>query len=72
LGLFVPTLIPFTFHRYDGVVPPFVGVAVKVTDVPEHMLFMEAEILTLTESPGFTVTGKSTVVPTQLPTFGVM
>jgi hypothetical protein len=45
---------------------------VKVTGVPAHMLFMEPEILTFTESPGFTITGKSTVVPEQLPTFGVI
>ena len=32
--LFVPTFAPFTCHWYDGVVPPFVGVAVNVTDVP--------------------------------------
>ena len=50
----------------------FVGVAVKVTAVPAQMLLFDAEILTLTESPAFTVTGKSTVVPMQLPFFGVM
>jgi hypothetical protein len=55
-----------------GVVPGFVGVAVKVTGVPAQMLLFDVEILTLTESPGFTVTGKSTAVPTQLPFFGVM
>jgi len=37
VGLFVPTLTPFTFHWYDGLVPPCVGVAVKVTDVPGQM-----------------------------------
>ena len=26
--LFVPALVPFTFHWYAGVGPPFVGVAV--------------------------------------------
>ena len=69
---FVPTIIPFTFQTYDGVVPPFVGVAVNVTGVPAQTLFADAEMLTFTESPGFTVTGKSTVVPMQLPTFGVI
>ena len=34
--LFVPTLPPFTLHWYVGV-PPLTGVAVKVTDVPEHI-----------------------------------
>ena len=30
---FVPALIPLTFHWYDGA-PPFIGVALKVTDDP--------------------------------------
>ena len=34
--LLVPTFEPFTFHWYDGLVPPFVGFAVKVTFTPEH------------------------------------
>ncbi len=34
---FVPTFAPFNFHWYDGVFPPFVGVAVKVTLVPEQI-----------------------------------
>jgi hypothetical protein len=37
------------------VVPPLVGVAVYVTDVPEHTGFAEAEIETLTGRFGFTV-----------------
>ena len=37
VGLFVPTLVPFTFHWYPGVVPPLVGVAVNVTEVPAQM-----------------------------------
>jgi len=36
VSLFVPTSTPPFFHWYDGV-PPFVGVAVKVTAVPEHV-----------------------------------
>lgn len=32
-----PTLAPFNFHWYDGV-PPFVGVAVNVTDVPAQIV----------------------------------
>jgi hypothetical protein len=71
-GLFDPTMIPFTFQRYDGEDPPLVGNAVKVTGVPAQTLFMDAEIVTFTESPAFTVTGKSTAVPEQFPTFGVM
>lgn len=31
---FVPALLPFTSHWYEGVVPPFTGVAVKVIDDP--------------------------------------
>src|ERR1035437_8194 len=38
--LFEPTFEPFTFHWYIGVVPPFVGVAVKVTELPEHVGFV--------------------------------
>ena len=34
---FVPTFAPFNFHWYDGVFPPFVGMAVKVTLVPEQI-----------------------------------
>jgi len=36
-------------------VPPFVGVAVKVTDVPEQIVVADAEIFTLTGWFGFTV-----------------
>ena len=35
--------------------PPLVGVAVKVTDVPAHTGFAEAPIETLTGSNGFTI-----------------
>ena len=41
-------LFPFTFHWYDGEVPPLVGVAVKVTDVPAHTGLTDAPIDTLT------------------------
>ena len=44
-----------TFHWYAGVVPPFVGVAIKVTKVPEQTGFAEAATETLTGSSGFTV-----------------
>ena len=43
----VPTFEPFNFHWYVGVVPPFVGVAVKVTEVPAQIVVTEADILTL-------------------------
>ncbi len=35
----VPELTPFIFHWYEGVGPPFVGTAVKVTDVPAQTSF---------------------------------
>ncbi len=38
VALFVPTLPPLSFHWYAGVVPPFVGVAVKVTLVPAQIV----------------------------------
>ena len=37
--LLVPTLFPFSFHWYEGVAPPFVGVAVNVAVVPEQIVF---------------------------------
>ena len=40
VALFVPTFVEPTFHWYDGV-PPFVGVAVNVTDVPEQIVVPE-------------------------------
>jgi hypothetical protein len=52
VGLFVPAFEPLTLHWYEGVVPPFAGVAVKVTDVPAHMA-PEGEAAMVT--PGVTV-----------------
>ena len=43
-GLFVPALIPLTFHWNAGFVPPFTGVALKVTAVPEQTGFEDAEM----------------------------
>jgi hypothetical protein len=37
VGLFVPAFEPFILHWYEGVVPPFTGVALNVTDVPAHI-----------------------------------
>ena len=51
----VPTLVPFSFHWYVGVEPPFVGVAVKFTLVPQQIVVAVAEILMLTGKFGFTV-----------------
>src|SRR6478752_6440209 len=46
VGLLLPTFVPFTFHWYDGLVPPLVGVAVNVTCVPSQMLRLSALIET--------------------------
>ena len=46
VGEFVPAFTPFTCHWYDGVEPPFEGVAVNVMLCPVQMLLSEAEILT--------------------------
>jgi Flp pilus assembly protein TadB len=55
VGLFVPTLAPFTLHWYAGVVPPLTGVAVKVTKVPAQTGLDEAVIETLAVTIGLTV-----------------
>jgi len=51
----VPTFDPFTFHWYEGVVPPFVGVAVNVTEEPEQIVVAVAAIETFAVRTGFTV-----------------
>ena len=51
----VPTLVPLTFHWYEGVVPPLVGVAVKVTLAPEQIVVAVAPTLTLAGKFGLTV-----------------
>ena len=48
-------VFPLTFHWKPGVVPPLVGVAVKVTDVPAQTGFEDAAMLILAETFGFTV-----------------
>src|SRR5207249_1616747 len=55
VALLVPAFVPFTVHWYDGVVPPFTGLAVNVTDVPEQIVALEAEILTVGVTTLFTV-----------------
>jgi hypothetical protein len=50
-----PTFTPSTFHWYVGV-PPFVGVAVKVTLLPRQMLVALAETVTLGVTAALTVT----------------
>ncbi len=51
----VPTFTPFTCHWYAGVVPPLVGVAVYVTEVPEQTGFAEGAMDTLTGNVVLTV-----------------
>ena len=55
VGELVPAFTPFICHWYDGVVPPFVGVAVNVIGFPEQIVVVVAVIFTegVTE---FTVT----------------
>jgi hypothetical protein len=55
LALLVPEFTPFTFHWYEGVDPPFAGVAVKVTGVAAQTGLAEARIETLTGKLVFTV-----------------
>jgi RNase P/RNase MRP subunit p29 len=44
--VFIPALAPFTFHWYVGVVPPFIGVAVNVTNDPGQKGFDDATMVT--------------------------
>ena len=48
------TVVLFTRHWYAGDVPPLVGVAVNITDVPEQTGFAEAVMATLTAETGLT------------------
>jgi hypothetical protein len=50
-----PTTKPFTFHWKEGLLPPLIGVAVKVTGRPRQAGFEEAEMDMLTGTIGFTV-----------------
>ena len=52
---FVPEFEPLTFHWYEGVVPPFTGVAVKVTVFPLQILVEDAAIETDGVTEEFTV-----------------
>ena len=48
---FVPTFPPFNCHWYEGEAPPFVGVAVNVTDVPEQIA-EDVELIFTDAGPG--------------------
>jgi hypothetical protein len=58
----MPTLIPFFFHWYKGVNPPFTGVAKNVISDPEHIEVMGVYTLTEVVALGFTVTVKEQLV----------
>ena len=51
----MPAFDPLTFHCQAGVVPPFTGVAVKVTEVPAQIELADSEIVTPAVNTGFTV-----------------
>jgi hypothetical protein len=56
VALFVPTVVAPIYHWYEGVVPPFVGVAVNVTLSPAQIVVDgEAAILTEGVRIGLTV-----------------
>jgi hypothetical protein len=44
-----------TFHWYEGIKPPFTGVAVKITRFPSQGKLVEGEIVILTGKFGLTV-----------------
>jgi hypothetical protein len=44
--LLVPTFMPFSFHWYAGVAPPFSEVAVNVTPVPAQITVADAAMIT--------------------------
>jgi len=55
VSLFVPTPTPLTFHWYCGDVPPFIGNALNVTNVPAHTWIFDVEMVRLTGNTGFTI-----------------
>jgi hypothetical protein len=72
--LFVPTSVPFSFHWNDGIAPPFVGDAVKITVDPAQIILLTAsdEILTLAVKLDVTVTILSAETAVQpVPAFDV-
>ena len=52
--LLVPAMPPFTFHKYAGNRPPWLGMAIKVTRLPVQKGL--AEGVTETDTAGFGVT----------------
>jgi len=52
-SLFDPAFTPFTFHWYEGEVPPFTGVAAKVMLLPIQMFVADACTVTEGTRAGF-------------------
>lgn len=86
VGLFAPTIEEPTCHSYEGLVPPFTGVAVKVSVRPEQV-FAEGrtEMVTSGVLTGVTVTSideglpgphellaVTEILPPAEPTVGIM
>jgi len=65
--LLVPTLELLTCHWYDGLLPPLVGVAVKVTEAPLHIGLADGAIVTLTGRFEFTVMVTAPLVTVHAP-----
>ena len=63
--LFTPTLLPFFFHWYAGVVPPLKDVALKVTLLPAQIGLLLAIILI--EGVEYELTVNVAVVEEKLP-----
>ena len=57
-----------TFHWYDGLVPPFVGVAVKVTALPETLGLVP--VVKAIATAGVTAVVKDIVMPVLVAVFG--
>ena len=57
--LLVPTLVPLTFHWYNGEAPPFVGVAVNVTPDPAHVVLLVTSDEMLTDGVTLALTTKA-------------
>jgi hypothetical protein len=59
----LPMGLPFFNHDHVGVVPPFTGAGVKVTEVPAHIVVAEAVILTKGVTRLLTVMVRVLLVP---------
>ena len=64
VALLLPTAVAFMYHWYEGVAPPFTGVAVKVTDVPAQILLSASLETILTPAVPPTVNVALPLLPT--------